>query len=181
MAWWDRILGRKDDKPPSGEFAKVTSPPEPAREKAPPAPRPRKGETRARKKKTEVRPPASPPKPAPEKLAPQKSAPQKSTPDQDLCARGALRQSRGDTEGALADYQKAIEINPLSAKAYAGRGLAREIKGDLAGAKADYSKSVEIEVREALNANFPEAGLGNSPPETPPESHETRSRNRPAD
>ncbi len=59
--------------------------------------------------------------------------------------------SRGDLDGAIAAYTKAIELRPDCADAWAGRGVARERKGDLAGARSDYARSIEIPLRAELD------------------------------
>jgi len=64
--------------------------------------------------------------------------------------RGKERLNSGDFDGAIADYSKAIEMNPEFVDAYAQRGVAREHKGDMQGAKADYSKSIEIQIRAEI-------------------------------
>ena len=51
---------------------------------------------------------------------------------------------KGDLDGAITDYSKAIEIFPQLTGAYYGRGSALRDKGDLDGAIADYSKAIEI-------------------------------------
>ena len=53
---------------------------------------------------------------------------------------GLARQTKGDLDGAIADYSKAIELNPKIAEAYNNRGLARYDKEDFDGAIADYTK-----------------------------------------
>ena len=65
--------------------------------------------------------------------------------------RGIARFSRGDIDGAISNYEKAIEISPLLADAFFYRGKARRAKGDLNGAITDYEASIEIEPRFAEN------------------------------
>ena len=49
-----------------------------------------------------------------------------------------------DYKGAVADYTKAIEINPNYAYAYYNRGIAKDELKDYKGAIADYTKAIEI-------------------------------------
>ena len=55
----------------------------------------------------------------------------------------------GDLAGALADYAKAIEIDPRYASAYFNRGIVRQAKGDLDSAIADYTRAIELDPRYA--------------------------------
>ena len=64
--------------------------------------------------------------------------------------RGALEQSKDDLDGALADYNKAIEIKPDFTEVYCVRGDVKQRKGDLEGAFADYNKVIEMNPRLAL-------------------------------
>ncbi|HMD53908.1 MAG TPA: tetratricopeptide repeat protein, partial [Phycisphaerae bacterium] len=48
---------------------------------------------------------------------------------------------KGDFNGALADYNKAIELKPDYADAYIGRGGAEYKKSDPKGALTDYNKA----------------------------------------
>ena len=59
--------------------------------------------------------------------------------------RAVKKQLRGDYEGAIADYTKAIKINPYDQDAYYNRGNVKkdELK-DYEGAIADYTKAIEI-------------------------------------
>ena len=50
----------------------------------------------------------------------------------------------GNYQGAIADYNKALEINPDDATAYSYRGVAKGTLGDYRGAVADYTKAIEI-------------------------------------
>lgn len=54
---------------------------------------------------------------------------------------------------ALANYNKAISLNPFYWKAYEARGNVKDSMGDLRGAKEDYAKSIEIK-RKAINAKL---------------------------
>jgi tetratricopeptide (TPR) repeat protein len=50
----------------------------------------------------------------------------------------------GDLDGAVADFNKAIEINPKFTTAYNNRGRANYKKGDLDAALADYDRAIEL-------------------------------------
>lgn len=49
---------------------------------------------------------------------------------------------RGDVDGAIAAFDRAIEASPRLAIAWLNRGLSRERKGELAGAIADLDRAV---------------------------------------
>ena len=55
--------------------------------------------------------------------------------------RGAAKQTKGDLDGAIADYDNAIQCNPNAEAAYRNRASVKKAKGDLEGAKADYAKA----------------------------------------
>ena len=58
---------------------------------------------------------------------------------------GIEKGKRGDFKGAIADYNKAIDINPQYAFAYNNRGLAKYYGlGDQQGACADFKKAVSL-------------------------------------
>jgi tetratricopeptide (TPR) repeat protein len=63
---------------------------------------------------------------------------------EDFYQRGLVRQEKGDVEGAIADFSKAIEIDPQHADAYYNRGSLRQTKGDMDAAIADFNKTIEI-------------------------------------
>jgi lipoprotein NlpI len=58
---------------------------------------------------------------------------------------GNAKYEKGDLDGAVADYSRAIEIDPKYAMAYFNRGVVKGIKDDLDGAVADYSRAIEID------------------------------------
>jgi S1-C subfamily serine protease/lipoprotein NlpI len=69
----------------------------------------------------------------------------------DYVAAAAQKYRNRDYRGALADYDRAISLNPKSAPAYNYRGVLKEKIQDIAGGLADYNQAI------ALNANYGEA------------------------
>jgi tetratricopeptide (TPR) repeat protein len=59
-------------------------------------------------------------------------------------SRGADRYEQGDTDGAIADYNEAIRLNPQFAMAYNNRGYAYQAEGDYTQAIADYTRSIDL-------------------------------------
>ena len=57
---------------------------------------------------------------------------------------GNAKRAKGDLDGAIEDYTKAIQLKPRNADAYYERGLAKRAKGDLDGAIADFTNAVEL-------------------------------------
>ena len=57
---------------------------------------------------------------------------------------GVDKYEQGDYQGAVADYTKAIEINPQNASAYLNRGIERERVNDLKGACDDWRKAAGL-------------------------------------
>jgi len=58
--------------------------------------------------------------------------------------RGAAKHDKKDLIGAIADFDKAIEIRSDFADAYCWRGIARHNKGDLDGAISDFDRALEL-------------------------------------
>ena len=58
--------------------------------------------------------------------------------------RGNAYLGKKDYDRAIADYNKAIELEPKLAAAYANRGLAYGAKGDIDGAIADLDKAIDL-------------------------------------
>ena len=64
--------------------------------------------------------------------------------------RGFSKNQLKDYSGAIADYTKAIEIDPNYALAYGYRGYSKSVQKDYNGAIADYSKVIEIDTNNAV-------------------------------
>jgi tetratricopeptide (TPR) repeat protein len=70
---------------------------------------------------------------------------------------GNLQSSMKDTDGAIASYRKAIQIDPNSVGAHLGLGHALRARDDIDGAIASYKKALEIDPKFVFAYN----GLGN--------------------
>ena len=57
---------------------------------------------------------------------------------------GIEKGKSGDLQGAIADFNKALIIDPQSARAYYYRGIAKSYLKNHQGAIADYNKAIEI-------------------------------------
>jgi len=60
-------------------------------------------------------------------------------------ARGDARKNRGDVAGGIADYNKAIELDPQFEEAYCNRGDAKQLQSNFNGAIFDYNRALEID------------------------------------
>jgi tetratricopeptide (TPR) repeat protein len=66
-----------------------------------------------------------------------------------LVQEGDSLQSKGDFDGAISNYTKAIQLNQDAAEAYNNRGNAERAKGDLDSAIADYSQALTLQTNYA--------------------------------
>jgi tetratricopeptide (TPR) repeat protein len=57
---------------------------------------------------------------------------------------------KGDLDGAIADYTRALQFEPKDTSLFYGRATARQKKNDLEGALADYTKTIELDPTHAL-------------------------------
>jgi len=57
---------------------------------------------------------------------------------------GNSKLRHGNWPGALADFNRAQELNPKNADAYARRGVARQLEGDFSGALSDYDQFIAL-------------------------------------
>jgi tetratricopeptide (TPR) repeat protein len=74
--------------------------------------------------------------------SPASSTPEQS--DEDLVNRGIEKAKNGDLDGAIADFDRAIELNPKDDAPYYNRAQAKSLKKDAAGALADYNRAIEL-------------------------------------
>jgi len=76
--------------------------------------------------------------------------------------RGNVRVSQNNLQGALEDYNKAIELAPNVADPYLNRGVAFEGLGKWSNAIADYNRVLELDPNDAMaynNRGNAQAGL----------------------
>ena len=64
-------------------------------------------------------------------------------------ASAQAKSDKGDFNGAIADYTKAIALGATDPATYYARGSAEEAKGDLDGAIADYSQVIALDPHNA--------------------------------
>ena len=62
---------------------------------------------------------------------------------------GLAKGRSGNYQGAIADFNKAIAINPQNPTAPSNRGITKELIDDLTGACADWRKASSLGVQEA--------------------------------
>ena len=98
--------------------------------------------------------PATPPAPTPSSTPPVQQDRRVQPDDEpktagDYLTRGIARYDRKDYDGAIADYDQAIRLDPKFAIAYNNRGNARKAKGDLDGAIADYDQAIRLNPKYA--------------------------------
>jgi tetratricopeptide (TPR) repeat protein len=62
----------------------------------------------------------------------------------DLVNRGIEKAKKGDLDGAIADFNRASELNPKDDAPYYNRAQAKRLKNDTAGAIADYTRAIEL-------------------------------------
>ena len=64
--------------------------------------------------------------------------------DGDLVNRGIEKAKKGDLDGAIADFDRAAELDPKNDAPYYNRAQAKRLKNDTAGAIADYTRAIEL-------------------------------------
>jgi serine/threonine-protein kinase len=83
--------------------------------------------------------------------------------------RGIARGQSGNYDGAIADFDKALELGSRESSTHFNRGYAKYLKGDSGGAIPDYQKAIEIDPKNAdahnslawIMATAPDAKLRN--------------------
>ena len=63
--------------------------------------------------------------------------------------------SKGNIDGAISDYNQALELNPKLADAYFNRGFARQLQGDFEGALSDFLHYDEL-APEGKSHDYPQ-------------------------
>ena len=63
--------------------------------------------------------------------------------------RGLAKKNFEDLYGAIADFNKTIELKPDFAKVYVARGIVKEIVGDLNDACKDWKKAANLGYSDA--------------------------------
>ena len=76
--------------------------------------------------------------------AAESSSPASEQSVEDLVNRGIEKAKKGDLDGAIADFDHAIELNPKDDAPYYNRAQAKRLKKDAAGAIADYTRAIEL-------------------------------------
>ena len=69
-------------------------------------------------------------------------------------SRGHAKRTSGDYDGAIAEFDRAIELDPVDAGAYHGRGEAKRGKGDYDGAIADCDRAIELDPNDPGGCNI---------------------------
>ncbi len=59
--------------------------------------------------------------------------------------RGLAHEIKGETDAAIADYDRAIQLDPASVNAFYDRGLAYNVKGDYGRAIADFDRVIQLD------------------------------------
>jgi tetratricopeptide (TPR) repeat protein len=67
----------------------------------------------------------------------------------DYVRSGLAKQERDDPNGAVADYDRAIQLDPTNARVYEYRGRSKLDKGDSNGALADYDHAIQLDPKRA--------------------------------
>jgi tetratricopeptide (TPR) repeat protein len=79
--------------------------------------------------------------------------PPKISPAADAMAAGLQKERKDDYQGALKDYNRAIELDPRYADAYIGRGFAKYKLGDRSNAAIDFSTAITLNPKSARAYN----------------------------
>jgi Flp pilus assembly protein TadD len=66
---------------------------------------------------------------------------------------GRAKEAKGDLDGALVDFNRALTLDPNNSYAYANRGLIKYKKGDVDGALTDYNRALTLDPNNS-NAYF---------------------------
>jgi tetratricopeptide (TPR) repeat protein len=96
-------------------------------------------------------------------MLPAVAAAQTSAVADDYNSRGLAKEAKGDHDGAIADFNRAIELCPKQPRAYMNRGFAKQAKGDVDGTIADYNRAIELDPKQPrayMNRGFAKQAKG---------------------
>jgi tetratricopeptide (TPR) repeat protein len=82
---------------------------------------------------------------------------QQQDPASEYLKRGNANLRRGDLAGAIANYDRSLELNPRSAEAHFKRGQVRRAQGNLDEAIDDFELAVEIDPTLVVNRDVADA------------------------
>src|SRR5476649_2042867 len=72
---------------------------------------------------------------------------------EDYFHRGFGKEQKREFDGALADFNRALALDPDYAEALNGRGFVKHATGDIAGALADYDLAIAADPRHLMAYN----------------------------
>src|SRR3990167_8898039 len=72
---------------------------------------------------------------------------------QSYIEKGEAYSKKGQSDKAIAEFNKALELDPKNARVFNDRGLEFWFKGDIDSALADYNKALEINPSLAMVYN----------------------------
>src|SRR6266496_2931178 len=80
----------------------------------------------------------------------EKESPASAGTVEDFFNRAGAKKAVGDLDGAIADYDRAIQLDPKDAAIYNNRGLAKQEKGDLDAAIVDFNRAIQLNPKDAV-------------------------------
>jgi tetratricopeptide (TPR) repeat protein len=79
----------------------------------------------------------------------EKQSPGSAKTVEDFFSRAIAKKAAGDLDGAIADYDRAIQLDPKDAAIYNNRGVAKQAKGGLDAAIVDFNRAIQLNPKDA--------------------------------